>query len=372
MREKVKIGLIGASGYTGSELARLLATHPGAELIAATASGERVGHPLSDLFPGLRGLCDLKLEELDTASLAARCEVIFIALGHGKALEIVPELLKSGVKIIDLGADFRLRDAADYAQWYHLPHTAPDALQQAVYGLPELHREKIQSAQLVANPGCFPTSAILALAPLIAEGALMPDSLIVDSASGVSGAGRAAFGVGTHFPEIFGDFKAYNVAKHRHTPEIEQGLSDAQVSSDAAPAASDPKQRPLVTFTAHLLPVARGILSTCYAMPQGEFSDGLNAADWREILVNFYNGSEREMAPFVRVLPVGQFPQIKHVNGSNYCDIGIEIDARTGRLIVISAIDNLLKGASGQAIQNLNLMCGFEETAGLQSAPIFP
>lgn len=365
--EKIKVGLIGASGYTGSELARLLATHPGAKLVAATASGERVGQKLSQLFPGLRGIADIVLEEMDLESLAARCDVVILALGHGKALDIVPPLLKSGVRVIDLGADFRLRDTAAYEQWYKLPHTATDALQEAVYGLPELHREKIKKARLVANPGCFPTSAILALAPLVAANAIDPRSIIVDSASGVSGAGRASFGVGTHFPEHFGDFKAYNVAAHRHTPEIEQGLSDAITASGSA------AQSPLVTFTAHLLPVARGILSTCYATPIGDFAGGaLSAHDWREILVRFYEGREGAPAPFVRILEVGQYPQIKHVNGSNYCDIGIQIDARANRLIVISAEDNLLKGASGQAIQNLNLMFGFEETAGLEGAAIFP
>ncbi len=357
MSQKVKIGLIGASGYTGSELARLLAAHPGAELVAATASGERVGQKLSDLFPGLRGVCEIELEALDLDSLAARCDVVILALGHGKALEIVPDLLEKGVKIIDLGADFRLRDAQSYREWYGLPHTAPEALKEAVYGLPELHREKIKSARMVANPGCYPTSAILALLPLVAADAIKAHSIIVDSASGVSGAGRAAFGVGTHFPELFGDFKAYNVASHRHTPEIEQGLTDA--SSDP----NDPDKRALITFTAHLLPVARGILSTCYAAPLKPTT----SEEIHEIIAQKYRSE-----PFVRVLPLGEFPQIKAVNGSNFCDIGIKVDARTGRVIVISAEDNLLKGASGQAIQNLNLMCGFEETAGLLGAAVFP
>jgi N-acetyl-gamma-glutamyl-phosphate reductase len=353
----VKVGLIGASGYTGSELARLLAQHPGADLVAATASGERVGQKLSDLFPGLRGVCDIELEELNIEALANRCDVVILALGHGKALEIAPNLLELGVRVIDLGADFRLRDPEIYAHWYKLPHTAHEVLKAAVYGLPELHREKIRTARLVANPGCYPTSAILALLPFIASDAIQAHSIIVDSASGVSGAGRAAFGVGTHFPELFGDYKAYNVASHRHTPEIEQALADASTDPE------DPQKRALVTFTAHLLPVARGILSTCYAAPRGEMSN--EAA--HELARDFYANE-----PFVRVLPLGQFPQLKHVVGSNFCDIGTQIDARTGRLIVISAEDNLLKGASGQAIQNLNLMFGLPETAGLQGAAIFP
>jgi N-acetyl-gamma-glutamyl-phosphate reductase len=357
----IAVGLIGASGYTGSELARLLAAHPGAHLSIATASGERVGQKLSDLFPGLRGICDITLVEADLDQIAAKCEVAVIALGHGRALEIVPQLLRRGVRVIDLGADFRLRDPQIYEQWYHLPHSAPEALSEAVYGLPELHREKIKAAKLVANPGCYPTSAILALAPLIRADAIKAHSIIVDSASGTSGAGRASFGLGTHFPEHFGDFRAYNVGAHRHTPEIEQGLTDASSNPD------DSDKRALVTFTAHLLPVSRGILSTCYAAPTDDLATGLNDHDWREILNRFY-----EEEPFVRVLPVGEFPQLKAVVGSNFCDIGIKLDTRTGRIIVLSAEDNLLKGASGQAVQNLNLMFGQNETSGLQSAAVFP
>ena len=357
MSEKISVALIGASGYTGSEMARLLAAHPRAELQIATASGERVGQPLSNLFPALRGVCDLKLEAVDLSSIAARCDVAIVALGHGKALEIAPQLLSRGVRVIDLGADYRLRDAEVYEQWYHLPHSAPALLREAVYGLPEWNREEIRDAKLVANPGCYPTSAILALAPFIAAGAVKAHSIIVDSASGVSGAGRASFGVGTHFPETVGDFKAYNVGAHRHTPEIEQMLSDV------SPNPADPEARALVTFTAHLLPVARGILSTCYAAPMTQ----LTTEEAHQILSERYQNE-----PFVRVLPVGQYPQIKHVNGSNFCDVGTKVDARTGRLIVISALDNLLKGASGQALQNLNIMFGLPETMGLQGAAVFP
>lgn len=357
MHKTTKVGLIGASGYTGSELARLLAAHPHAKLEIATASGERVGQKLSSLFPSLRGVCDLELVPQNVDEIAARCDVAIIALGHGKALEIAPQLLERGVRVIDLGADFRLRDAAQYKEWYGLEHSAPDALKNAVYGLPELHRERIKTAKLVANPGCYPTSAILALAPFVAKNAVKAHSIIVNSASGVSGAGRASFGLGTHFPEHFGDFRAYNVASHRHTPEIEQGLLDA------AGNPSESEKRPLVTFTAHLLPVARGILSTCYAAPMQNLSD----EEAHAILSEFY-ASE----PFVRVLPLGEMPQIKAVNGSNFCDIGTKVDARTGRIITISAEDNLLKGASGQAIQNLNIMFGHEETAGLESAGVFP
>ena len=357
MSEKISVALIGASGYTGSELARLLAAHQGADLTVATASGERVGQRLSELFPSLRGVCDLVLREVNADEIADSCDVAVIALGHGRALEIAPQLLERGVRVIDLGADFRLRDADVYRQWYHLEHSAHDALSEAVYGLPEYNRAKIKTARLVANPGCYPTSAILALAPFIAKSAIKAHSIIVNSASGVSGAGRASFGVGTHFSELVGDFKAYNVGTHRHTPEIEQMLSDVSPNPD------DPEARALITFTAHLLPIARGILSTCYAAPMTEMTT--EAA--HQILSERYADE-----PFVRVLPIGDYPQIKHVNGSNFCDVGTKVDARTGRLIVISAEDNLIKGASGQALQNLNIMFGLPETLGLQGAAVFP
>ncbi len=357
MSEKVSVALIGASGYTGSELARLLANHAGAELKIATATGERAGQKLSDLFPALRGVCDIVLREPNLDEIADKCQVAVIALGHGKALEIAPQLLKRGVRVIDLGADFRLRDAESYREWYHLEHSAQDLLSEVVYGLPEWNREQIKTAKLVANPGCYPTSAILALAPFIAKSAIKAHSIIVDSASGVSGAGRASFGVGTHFPEYVGDYKAYNVGLHRHTPEIEQALNDVSPNPD------DPEAHALITFTAHLLPVARGILSTCYAAPMTT----MTTEEAHQILTERYADE-----PFVRVLRLGDYPQIKHVNGSNFCDVGTKVDARTGRLIVISAEDNIIKGASGQALQNLNIMFGLPETMGLQSAAVFP
>jgi N-acetyl-gamma-glutamyl-phosphate reductase len=353
----IRVGIIGASGYTGAELARLLAYHPHAKLSVATASGERIGQPLSTLFPSLKGVCDLELEALDFDSLAQQCDIVVLAMGHGKALELAAPLLERGLRLIDLGADFRLRDAGVYQQWYHLEHSATDVLKEAVYGLVEWNREAIRSARLVANPGCYPTSAILALAPFIEANAIKAHSIVVDSASGVSGAGRASFGVGTHFPEHFGDYRAYNIASHRHTPEIEQGLSDAALDPN------DDEQQAMILFTAHLLPVARGILSTCYAAPLSQ----LSAPEAHAILKKRYE-NER----FVRVLPPGEWPTIKAVNGSNFCDIACTVDSRTGRLIVVCALDNLLKGASGQAVQNLNVMCGFDESAGLQSAAVFP
>jgi len=351
---KIKVAVIGASGYTGAELARLLANHTHAEITIATASGERAGQKMSDLFPSLRGVCDLVCTEYSAAQIADECDFAFIALGHGKALDIAPELIKAGIKVCDLGADFRLRDTAEYSKWYKLEHSASELLKQSVYGLPELHREKIKSAQLVANPGCYVTSGVLALAPFIAANAIDARSIIIDAASGTSGAGRSSFSIDFHFAELHDNFKAYGVANHRHRPEIEQGLNDA---------ASNSEIQSCITFTPHLLPIARGILSTCYATPTGE----LTSEKAHEILQDYY---ARE--PFVRVLPLGQFPQIKSVAGSNFCDLGVVVDAHTNRLIVIAALDNLIKGASGQAIQNMNLMCGFEETDGLKSAALFP
>ena len=350
---KLKVGIIGATGYTGAELVRLLATHPRSEVVLATASGERAGQPLSDIFPSLRGVCDVKCEELNLQSIASRCEFVFIALGHGKAMEIVPQLLERGLPVCDLGADFRLRDAAAYEQWYKLPHACPDVLRDAVYGLPEWNRDKIRSARLVANPGCYPTSAILALAPFVQAGLIEEQSIVVDSASGVSGAGRSSFGIDYHFPEMHDNFKAYGVAGHRHTPEIEQALADASGGDWSA----------FITFTPHLLPIARGILSTCYA----NLRVPLSPIEAHKVLSERYAPE-----PFVRVHPVGQLPQVKHIAGSNFCDIGMAVDGRANRLIVVAAEDNLVKGASGQAIQNMNLMCGFAETDGLKSAALFP
>lgn len=354
MQQTWQVGIIGATSYTGVELARLLAGHPGARLTLVTATGERAGQPLASLFPSLRGLCDLICEPPEVEAIAARCDLVFLALPHGRALEMVPALLERGVKVCDLGADFRLRDPAAYETWYKLPHTAVPTLGEAVYGLPEWQRTAICGARLVANPGCYPTSAILPLAPLLTAGLIVPDSIIVDSASGTSGAGRSSFGLGMHHPEITGDFKAYNIGTHRHTPEIEQGLQDALPPGTAMPP---------ISFTTHLLPITRGILTTSYATLTGTVTTGA-------VLECLHQRYDDE--PFVRLCPEGEFPQVKYVRGSNYCDIGVRVDPRTGRVVVISAIDNLVKGASGQAIQNMNLMLGQEETLGLLAPPLFP
>ena len=343
-----KVAVVGASGYTGVELLRLLAGHGGVEISGVT-SRQFAGQPVSAQFPSLRGCVDREFEPLDPAELAQRADVVFTAVPHQTAMQMVPELLAGGARVVDLSADFRLADEATYAAWYQ-EHTAAHLLAEAVYGLPELNRADIAAARLVANPGCYPTSVALAFAPLLAEGRIDPGTIIIDSKSGTSGAGRAAK-VDSLYCEVNEGFKAYGLPKHRHTPEIEQTLSRLA------------GRELTVSFTPHLVPANRGILSTCYASLLGDADpDGLH-----ELFLRYY-ASE----PFVRVLPQGRLPNISHVRGSNFCDIGPVFDPRTGRVIVVSVIDNLVKGAAGQALQNMNLMLGLPETQGLLKAPVFP
>ena len=342
----VRVGIVGASGYTGVELARILCNHPGVELTVAT-SRQYAGKPLSHAFPSLRGLVDLLCEDLHGEALAARADLFFTAVPHQTAMNIVPQLLGAGRTVVDLSADFRLHDAAVYEQWYQV-HSARELLPVAVYGLPELHRREIRETRLVANPGCYPTSAVLGLAPLLRAGLIDPDTIIIDAKSGVSGAGRVAQ-AGSLYCEVADGFRAYKVGEHRHTPEIEQELSGIS-------------GRPVtVSFTPHLVPMSRGILSTIYAKATGPL------ADLDELYRDFYREEE-----FVRTCPQGTYPATQFVRGSNYCDIGCKYDPRTGRVIVLSAIDNVVKGAAGQAVQNMNILCGFPENTGLGTVPLFP
>ena len=281
--------------------------------------------------------------------VAASAELVFTALPHQAAMAVIPGLLTAGCKVIDLSADYRLRDPQVYATWY-AAHTSPELLDEAVYGLPELYRATIPTARLVANPGCYPTSVALALAPLLRDGWIDPATLIIDSKSGTSGAGRSAK-VDSLYCEVNEGFKAYGVGKHRHTPEIEQTLSDLA------------RQEVTVSFTPHLLPVNRGILSTCYASLQQETTTAALLQHFR----SFYDGEA-----FVRICAEGELPNIAYVRGANYCDIGLVVDPRTNRVIVVSAIDNLVKGAAGQAVQNMNLLLGLPETRGLEVVPLFP
>jgi N-acetyl-gamma-glutamyl-phosphate reductase len=345
----LKIAIVGASGYTGLELIRILHCHPEVAVTCLT-SEQSAGKRISEVFPTLRGRCDLVLENLEPVRVAEKADIVFTALPHKAAMEVVPTFLKLGKKVIDLSADYRLTDAAVYGQWYEL-HLNPANLKKAVYGLPEIRRSKIKSAKLVANPGCYPTSIILALAPLLKKGLIDLSSIIADSASGVTGAGRAAK-VDSLYCEVNEGYKAYGVGGvHRHTPEIEQELSLL---------AGEPLK---ITFTPHLVPMDRGILSTIYATPKKPITTEAIVSLYQD----FYNGE-----PFVRVLPQGTLPSTAFVRGSNFCDIAPLVDARTGRIIIISAIDNLVKGASGQAVQNMNIVCGFPETMGLEGLALFP
>ncbi|MCL2028901.1 MAG: N-acetyl-gamma-glutamyl-phosphate reductase [Deltaproteobacteria bacterium] len=345
----MKIGLVGATGYTGVELLRLLAQHPRRPEVAVVTSRQEAGRALAEVFPGLAGLANYdRLVFEDPEQAAGRAELFFLAAPHGAALTLAPALLESGAKVIDLSADFRLKDPHVFAEWYQ-PHPAPGLLAEAVYGLPEIRAEAIGRARLVANPGCYPTSVILGLAPLVKAGLAGGDwPVIVDAVSGVTGAGRGAL-LGTAFCEVAEGFKAYKVVGHRHIPEMEQELSALA-------------GRPLtVAFTPHLAPFNRGLLSTIYLRP----SSFPAAEEFRALYLDFYKS-----APFVRVRPEGFEPSTAQVRGANFCDLGLFPDPHSGLVKIISAIDNLCRGASGQALANFNLLNGWDETEGLNLAPM--
>ncbi len=344
----VKVAIIGGSGYTGLELLRLLARHPAVEVVAVT-SREYDGKAVAEVFPALAGICPLHFSWPDPAKLASEAEFFFVALPHQTAMTVVPPLLAAGAKVVDLSADFRFRDRTVYESWYQA-HSAPELLAEAVYGLPELYRQDIKNARLVGNPGCYPTSVILGLAPLLSAGLIDPHSIIADCKSGASGAGRG-FNVGMLYCEVNDNFRAYKVAGHRHTPEMEQELSRLA-------------QEPLtITFTPHLLPMSRGILATLYATPR----QPLTGEELQATYERFYQAE-----PFVRICPPHILPTTLAVRGSNYCDIAVRLDRRAHRIIVLSAIDNLTRGASGQAVCNMNLMLGLPETQGLELVPLLP
>ncbi|MDQ2800396.1 MAG: N-acetyl-gamma-glutamyl-phosphate reductase [Armatimonadota bacterium] len=353
MTDKLKVGIVGVSGYGGGELARLLLAHPQVELTYVT-SGTYAGKPLRAALPGAAP-SDLVCEVFDPAACADKCDFVFLAGEAGLAMKVAPGLLEAGKKIVDLSADFRLKDPAVYQEWYKAEHTASYLLKEAAYGMPELGRKSIKEARLVANPGCHVTAAVLGLAPLLNAEIVEPKSLIVDSYSGVSGAGRSKFGLDYHFSEVNESMRPYGVGGvHRHTPEIEQALSWLG-GADA-----------LVTLTPHLAPITRGILTTSYAT-RGYGQSAEAFSDLHSEYQRWYKD-----APFVTILESGQFPATKHVYGTNFCHIGLAVDKRTNRVIVVSAIDNLVKGAAGQAIQNMNLMSGFDETAGLTMGAVWP
>lgn len=347
MITKKRIAVLGASGYTGAELVRLLLRHPHAEIVALT--GERqAGQKMATVFPQFVGM-DLpilvKIGEVDFSKV----DIVFCALPHGTTQDVIAAL-PPHLKIIDLSADFRLADISVYAQWYGHEHRAPDLQREAVYGLTELARAEVRAARLVANPGCYPTASQLPLIPLLRAKKILPDDIIIDAKSGVSGAGRDAR-QGSLYCEVTEGFHAYGVASHRHAPEIEQGLSAAAGA------------RLTTTFTPHLVPMSRGILATIYV----KLAQGVDADDARAELAATYAAE-----PFVQVLDAGGLPATRHVRGSNLCHIAVFADRVPGRVILISVIDNLVKGASGQAVQNMNAMCGWAETTGLEQVALFP
>ena len=345
---KIRVAIIGASGYAGLELVRLLVRHPGCELTALT-SREWAGKPFSRVFPALAGICDLPFAAPDPEAIGPRADFVFTSVPHQTAMEVVPALLAADCRVVDLSADFRFRDAAVYETWYQ-PHTAPALLAEAVYGLPELHGAAISRARLVGNPGCYPTSVILGLAPLVSAKLVHLNSLIADCKSGTSGAGRQTSLV-TQYCEVNEGFRAYKVAEHRHNPEMEQELSQL---------AGEPVA---LTFAPHLVPMSRGILATLY----GSLVRPLGEAELLKVFQDFYQGQI-----FIRLHPAGSLPNTIFVRGSNYCDLGIKVDGARGRVIVVSAIDNLARGAASQAVHNFNLMAGFPEITGLDQVPMIP
>jgi N-acetyl-gamma-glutamyl-phosphate reductase len=347
-KNKIRVSVIGASGYAGLEVVRVLVRHPGVELTAVT-SREWAGRPFSQVFPALAGICDLPFIAPNPEVIAAQAAWVFTSVPHLTAMEVVPQLMASDCRVVDLSADFRLRDAATYEKWYQ-PHTAPELLPEAIYGLPELHGYAISQARLVGNPGCYPTCVILGFAPLVQNKLIHPDSLIANCVSGVSGAGRQQT-LATQYCEVNEGFRAYKVAEHRHNPEMEQELSLL--------AGEDVQ----VTFTPHLGPMSRGILGTLYATLIRPYTE--------KELLNFYQNFYEDQ-PFIRLHPAGSLPNTVYVRGSNYCDLGVRVDPRTKRVIVLSAIDNLARGAASQAVHNFNLMAGFPETLGLDAVPMVP
>ncbi|WP_439107681.1 N-acetyl-gamma-glutamyl-phosphate reductase [Congregibacter sp.] len=344
----IKVGIVGGTGYTGVELLRLLVGHPGVDIVLITSRAES-GRRVDDLFPSLRGHCELSFSDPDEKALAA-CDAVFFATPHNVAMRSVPQLLAAGARVIDLSADFRIRDSAIWERWYGETHACPDLLREAVYGLPERNREAIRSARLLACPGCYPTAVQLGFMPLLLEGLVDSQSLIANAVSGVSGAGRQAK-IDNLLSEVSDSFKAYGVTGHRHLPEIEQGLSDmtgAEVS---------------LTFVPHLAPMIRGIHATLYA----SLSEAGRAADLQQVVEDFY-----QHEPFVDVLPQGQYPQTRSVRGANSCQLALTVPQGRDTVVVTAVEDNLVKGAAGQAIQCMNLMFDQSETLGIAQPGLLP
>jgi N-acetyl-gamma-glutamyl-phosphate reductase len=346
----VRAAIVGSTGYGGVELIRLLAAHPNVT-VTSVVSSSAAGTLFSEGFPHLTEIVTDTLDAVDPELIRGKADVVFLATPHGVSAKLAPDFLEAGLKVIDLSGDFRLKDRETYKEWYK--KDAPDQayLDLAVYGMSELFGEEVSGAKFVSNPGCFPTATTLGLYPAVQAGWIDPDSIVIDSKTGVSGSGRG-LNLSAHFSEVNENFKAYKVGQHQHTPEIEMVLSRAA-------------GRPVTTaFTTHLVPMTRGIMSTMYAALTDR---SRTSEDFTQLYRQFYEGRR-----FVRVRPTGTYPATKEVYGSNYCDIGLNVDARTGRITIISVIDNLVKGAAGQAIQNLNLMMGWDEALGLRFTPVYP
>lgn len=343
---KHKVGIIGATGYTGSELVRLLINHPEVSIEIIT-SESKAGQKFSEVNPHFNGLTELELQSLENLK-NYDLDLVFLALPHGVSMDFIKEWGYDDFRVIDLSGDFRLQSAEVYKQWYGKKHAAPDSIKDAVFGLSELFRNQVRNAKLVANPGCYPTSAILPLAPLLKNDFIETFNIIIDSKSGVTGAGATA-SPKTHFPDVFGNFSAYGLRNHRHTPEIQSSLENYSGKQTE------------VLFTPHLLPIDRGILTTTYSTPKRK----LDKEFIENAVFSFY-----EKEHFVRV--VDEPPNVKHVRGSNYCDIHVTYDERTNKIITVSTIDNLVKGAAGQAVQNMNIMFGLIERTGLEITPLSP
>lgn len=346
---KLKVAIVGSTGYGGVELIRFLLGHPEVEITSVISSSSS-GVPFTDGFPHLSEIVMQNLEAVDPQAIAEKADVVFTATPSGVSGKLVPELLEAGLKVIDLSGDFRIKDGAVYETWYKHEAPAAELLEQAIYGLAELNGDAVKGSEFISNPGCYPTATLLGLIPALHAGWIDPKSIIIDAKSGVSGAGRGT-SLMTHYAEINENLKVYKVNKHQHIPEVEQCLS--QIAGEPV----------TITFTTHMVPMTRGIMTTMYAGLTGSHTE----AEIVELYRHYYEGR-----PFVRIREAGKWPATKEVFGSNYCDIGFAVDERTGRLTIVSVIDNVVKGAAGQAIQNLNLMMGWDETTGLMLSPVYP
>lgn len=347
--KRIRVGIVGSTGYGGVELVRLLLTHPYVD-ITSVISSSSAGEAFSEGYPHMVEILSEPLDGVDVELIKSKTDVVFTATPSGVSSELAPKLLDAGLKVIDLAGDFRLQSRESYERWYQKKPADETYLRRAVYGLAEIYGEQTVGADFISNPGCYPTATLLGLIPAVKAGWVDPDTIIIDAKSGVSGAGRGV-NLGVHYAEVNENFKAYKVNKHQHIPEIEQVLSQ------------EAGREVVTTFTTHLVPMTRGIMTTMY----GELNGTRTEQDFIDLYRQFYEGRR-----FVRIREAGKWPATKEVYGSNYCDIGFAVDARTGRVTIISVIDNVVKGAAGQAVQNLNLMMGWDETLGLLHAPVYP